>query len=262
MSEMLPVLPTPVPQTFSYPDPITQLWQGNPLAYIAGILIFIVIALAILIVVVKLKMPQLSWALFKNNLKGGGPVIASVYENNSAKFFTPKLFQSAVAYDGEWFLFPKAYAQGLEDLSVAEREILMSACSIEGAPGQLYFNYSIQSLITTPKLLAMIQHEKAMRGLTAKDAKIKVPKSLFMEALERIDDEYITISPMTISLPLSIKGLKEVLPKSLRKHDLKAIENLVREWMKGQGIGLNWAMVAAILAGIGIIAAVILHFVG
>jgi hypothetical protein len=92
---------TPIPNHVVYPDPITQLWQGNPIAYLAGGLVIVIVAMIVALMVIKLKMPQLAWALIKNNIRGGGPIIESIYENNVVRFFTPKIFQSGVAYDGE-----------------------------------------------------------------------------------------------------------------------------------------------------------------
>ncbi len=256
--------PTPVSTTISYPDPITQLFQGNMVAWLAGALVVVVLALVVFMVIVKIKMPQLSWKLFMNNVRGGGPIVGSCYENNQMRFYTPKLFQSGIGFDGEWYVWPKAYAANKEDLSAAELEVLMSACTIVGAPGQFYLNYAIQCQVATPKLLAIMQHEQQIQKLQ-KGEQVKIPIEFFIDAatsLQKSGEKYVTLSPMTINLPLTVKGLKEVLPKSLRKHDLKALENLVRDWVKGQGNGVNWAMIAAILAGIGIIAVIIMHFVG
>jgi hypothetical protein len=252
--------PTPVSQSFSYPDPITQLWQGNPIAYIAGALLIIVVALSVAVFIVKLKMPQLAWALFKNNLRGGGPITASIFENNVVKFYLPKLFQSGVAYDGEWSVYAKAYAKSDEEISAAERDLLMSACNIVNAPGQLYFNYAIQCQVVNPKLLAMMQHEETMQKIKP-GYRFKIPKARIIQVLNAMGEDEVEFKTFNLCLPVQLKGIKQVLPKSLRKYDLKAIENLVRDWMKGQGMGANWAMIACILVGIGIAVTVILHFV-
>jgi predicted nucleotidyltransferase len=176
------------------------------------------------------------------------------------KFFTPKLFQSGVAYDKEWFLYPKAYANSDIEISMAERELLMSACNIENASGQLYFNYSIQCQVATPKLLAMIQHEETIQKLTP-GTKIFIPKERLLAVLNAIPDKEIEFKTINLCLPVQLKGIKQALPKSLRKFDLKAIENLVRDWMRGQGTGFNYALITVILVLVAIIVPVILHFV-
>jgi hypothetical protein len=250
----------PTPYVFSYPDPITQLWQGNPVAFIAGGMLIALVAIIMALVVVKIKMPQLAMALLKNNIRGGGTIIASIYENNVVKFFTPKLFQSGVAYDKEWFLYPKAYANSDIEISMAERELLMSACNIENASGQLYFNYSIQCQVATPKLLAMIQHEETVQKLKP-GSKIFIPKERLLAVLNAIPDKEIEFKTINLCLPVQLKGIKQALPKSLRKFDLKAIENLVRDWMRGNGTGFNYALITVILVLVSIIVPVILHFV-
>jgi hypothetical protein len=251
--------PTPTSSSFIYPDPITQLWQGNMVAYVAGGLLIAIVAIIVAVFVVKLKMPQLAWALIKNNIRGGGPIIASIYENNVVKFFTPKLFQSGVAYDGEWSIFPKAYANSDQEMSAAERDLLMSACNIENASGQLYFNYAIQYQVANPKLLATLQHEEELKKI--KPGYIfKIPKEKLIAALNAIPDKEVEFKTFNLCLPIQLKGIKKALPKSLRKFDLKAIENIVREWMRGQNGGLNYGLITIILIIIGIIVTVALHF--
>jgi hypothetical protein len=251
----------PTPYQIVYPDPITQLWQGNPLAYVAGGLLVALVAIIVALVIVKMKMPTLAMKLLLNNIRGGGAIIASIYENNVVKFFLPKVFQSGVGYDGqEWSIFAKAYAKDAEGLSTAERELLMSACHIEGAPGQLYFNYSLQGQVITPKLLAMLQHEREIQRLS-KEKKVYIPKEKIIAVLNAIPEKEVCIETMNICLPVNLKGIKTALPKSLRKFDLKAIQHLVEDWVRGRGTGFNWALGACILSVITLVVVVIMHFV-
>jgi hypothetical protein len=159
------------------------------------------------------------------------------------------------------FLYPKAYANTSDEISMAERELLMSACNIENASGQLYFNYSIQCQVATPKLLAMIQHEQTVQKLKP-GTKVYIPKERIIAVLNSMKDKDVEFTTANLCLPINLKGIKQALPKSLRKFDLKAIENLVRDWMRSGGSGgINLALVGVILSVITLIVVVALHFV-
>jgi hypothetical protein len=193
------------------------------------------------LLILWLKLPQYAKRGFINNLIQHRPVVLECYENKKVVFQIPQMFRNGLAYlKGVWFIPPKLWAGSGEDLKDAERQALNSVYTGDGCPAGLYVNYSIQAQISNPELLVVVQHERAIQKLGAKDA-VRIPKDVFIAALNSIKDKDVQLSPMNLDLPLDIRGLKTVLPKSLSKSELAEQENRIRQDVRQQtsGVGSN-----------------------
>jgi hypothetical protein len=174
-------------------------------------------------------MPQFAKAGFINNMIAHRPVVLECFENKKVVFQIPQLFRNGLAYQkGAWYIPPKLWASAGEDLQQAEREAINAVYSGDGCPAGLFLNYSIQSQVANPELLKIVQHEQKLKRLGEKEP-ILIPKELFIAALPHIKDKFIQLQPMNLDLPLDIRGLKTMLPKSLSKSELAEQENRIRQ---------------------------------
>ena len=210
-------------------DIFQRLFEGDWIAWMAVALFIVVVACFALIIIVWWKMPQFAKAGFLNNLFAHRPVVLECFENKKVIFQIPTLFRNGLAYlKGAWYIPPKLWASAGEDLKAAEREAINAIYSGDGCPAGLFLNYSIQSQVANPELLVIVQHERELKKLSEKDP-ILISKELFIAALNHIKDTTIQLHPMNLDLPIDIRGLKTMLPKSLSKSELAEQENRIRQ---------------------------------
>jgi len=245
-------------KAFNPLDIFWQAYQGNWVAWFAIGLFGVCAGLFMLIIVAWFwKMPQYAKAGFINNLWGGNkPTIGELYENKRLVFRCINLFRSGIGYlKGVWFLFPKAWATSQEELTKAESDLLNSVCTIDGTQSAFYLNQSVQAQVCNPELLAVFQHAEELQELTKK--KIQVKKEVFIEALQKMSDKFVELQPVHLQLPIDIKNLRTMMPKSLSKSELAEQENRIKRDVREQTSGLNLQIVIVIIGVIGVIIGIV-----
>lgn len=230
-------------------DILQQAFEGNMVAWYAiGFGIFDV-ALFVFCIIVWWKMPQLAKAQFINNTIGGSkPTVAQCYEDLTIKFFNPTMHRNGIAYAKRAFYIPpKLWSNANEELGQKQKEILNTVYRMEGTQSPLFINYALQAGVVNPALLAMIQHEEAMKNLEP-NSKIEVDKDKLIEVLRSIPDKVVQLRPLFFTFPLGdIRALKTWLPKSLSKSNLVELETKARQDERGNKEGFNATTILIIL---------------
>jgi len=245
----------------SYPFPLgifQRLFEGDWISWMVVALFIIVVGCLAFLIILWWKMPQFAKAGFINNLIAHRPVVLECFENKKVVFQIPTLFRNGLAYlKGAWFIPPKLWASSEDDLKDAERQAVNAVYSGDGCPAGLYLNYSIQSQVANPELLAVVQHERELKKLSDKDP-IQIDKDLFIAALRHVKDKYVQLHPMNLDLPIDIRGLKTMLPKSLSKSELAEQENRIRQDVRQDAaFGRNKTMILTILIVVSVLVGVV-----
>jgi hypothetical protein len=241
-------------------DIFDQLMSGNWVAWACLALFIVVVALMCGLLFLWLKLPQFAKAAFVNNTVGGNrPMILELYENRRAKFITPNLLRSGLGHTKDaWFLFPKLWATGAEELTVAERDMLNSVCTLDGTQAALYANLAIQAQVMNPLLLAVLQHEETLRAWSKPDSIVMIKKSILIEVLTKMKEDTVNLHPI-LNLPVDVKNLRTTLQKSLSKSELMEQENRIKDDIRHErGSGLNLQSVAILFSVISVIMSLVI----
>ena len=238
-------------------DILTQALEGNWVAWFAIAISVAGFAMIVFLAILWLKLPEYAKKGFINNLVGHRPVVLECFENKKIMFQIPQMFRNGLAYlKGAWYIPPKLWASSGEELKDAERQALNAVYTGDGCPAGLYMNYSVQAQIANPELLTIVQHERTVQRLGEKGS-VRIKKELFMAALQHIKDDSVQLEPMNLDLPMDIRGLKTVLPKSLSKSELAEQENRIRQDVRQQMGGMKQNTIVLLLLVISIIVGVV-----
>jgi hypothetical protein len=239
-------------------DIFTRLFEGDWIAWTTLIFFIVIVGLVSFLIILWWKLPQYAKAGFINDVFAHRAVFLECFENKKIRFLLPQLFRNGLAYlKGAWFIPPKLWAKAGDDLKDAERQAINAVYSGEGCPAGMYVNYSIQAQVANPELLVVVQHEKTIKKLSDGDP-VLVEKELFIAALRHIKDQYVQLEPMNLNLPLDIRGLKDMLPKSLSKSELAEQENRIRQDVRqDNAFGGNKSTVLVILIVISVIIGIV-----
>jgi hypothetical protein len=239
-------------------DIFQRLFEGDWIAWTTLAFFIVIVGLVSFLIILWWKLPQFAKAGFINNLIAHRPVVLECFENKKVVFQIPQMFRNGLAYlKGAWFIPPKLWVSSADDLKAAERQAVNAVYSGDGCPAGLYVNYSIQSQVANPELLVIVQHERELKRLSAKDP-IEIDKELFIAALRHIKDKSVQLQPMNLDLPIDIRDLKTMLPKSLSKSELAEQENRIRQDVRQDaGFGGNKSTVLVILIVISVILGVV-----
>jgi len=239
-------------------DIFTRLFEGDWIAWTTLIFFIVIVGLVSFLIILWWKLPQYAKAGFINDVFAHRAVFLECFENKKIRFLLPQLFRNGLAYlKGAWFIPPKLWAKAGDDLKDAERQAINAVYSGEGCPAGMYVNYSIQAQVANPELLVVVQHEKTIKKLSDGDP-VLVEKELFIAALRHIKDKYVQLEPMNLNLPLDIRGLKDMLPKSLSKSELAEQENRIRQDVRqDNAFGGNKSTVLVILIVISVIIGIV-----
>ena len=238
-------------------DILTQALEGNWVAWFAIAMFVATFMMLVGLIVLWWKLPEYAKKGFINNLVGHRPVVLECFENKKIMFQIPQMFRNGLAYlKGAWYIPPKLWASSGEELKDAERQALNAVYTGDGCPAGLYMNYSVQAQIANPELLTIVQHERTVQRLGEKGP-VRIRKELFIAALQHIKDDSVQLEPMNLDLPMDIRGLKTVLPKSLSKSELAEQENRIRQDVRQQMGGMRQNTIVLLLLVISIIVGVV-----
>lgn len=121
----------------------------------------------------------------------------------------------------------------------------------------MYLNYSIQAAVTNPELVVVVQHERTIKKLGDKEP-VLIEKELFIAALNHIPDKFVQLEPMNLNLPLDVRDLKNMLPKSLSKSELQEQEYKIRQDVRQEAaFGGNKSTVLVILLVVSVIIGIV-----
>jgi hypothetical protein len=248
-------------------DFFQQLFQGNPVAYLA---LFEGVGFVIAICglgVLYWKLPQLAKSQLWNNILGHKPTFTTCYPDLSVKFRNPTLYGNGIAYDGDYQILLRDDGSG--KLSVDEKNAVNSVYRIDGTNSPMFLRWSKQAYAVSPEIAAISQHGKSIKQLSelskddvttlmqkmanaSYDAPIKVKKQALLNALKGCKDEFIQIAPMYFTFDVDMTKIKEMLPNYLSDTNLKEHENIVKQANMGDGLSKgNLIVIVVALAGIG-----------
>jgi hypothetical protein len=239
-------------------DIFTRLFEGDWIAWMCLVMFIVGVGLVSFLIILWWKLPQFAKAGFINTIIGHRPVVLECFENKKVKFQIPQIFRNGLAYmKGAWYIPPKLWASASEDLKEAERQAINAVYSGDGCPAGLYVNYSIQSQVSNPELLVVVQHEREIKRLSEKDP-VLIDKELFIAALRHIKDKHVQLQPMNLDLPLDIRALRTMLAKSLSKSELNEQENKIRQDVRGDAaFGGNKSTILTILIVVSVILGIV-----
>jgi hypothetical protein len=248
-------------------DLFEQMALGNWIAWATFGLALGLMAIHVFLLIVKMKMPQLAWNAITNEMFGSkNPTIAECYESNKVKFHHPQMLPNGFTYDkstGAVGIPLKQWSGALTELDPDGRELLNKTYTIENSNVPFYLNYSMQAVLNNPMFLAIMEHEQVMDNLRNAKYQVGIPKATFLEAVNRIDGDFVNLKAMNLTVPIDIKKIKTVIPKALGKSNFKEFENHIRnDERKNGGKMVNWAVIGILLNVVTLIAVVALHFLG
>jgi hypothetical protein len=256
-------------------DWMWQLYEGNPVAYLAlGLAIAIAAIVAVLLLLIR-KLPAPAKTMWKNELRHGNNIIADCYDDKFVCFETPPIYGEGLFYEkkrGVHFLpsIPKSALSeetlsngGNPDIRLPSKaeaiaEFLGKAFHIGGTSSRFYFAYSGRANVVNPEIQAFLEHERIITNKT-EDAPIDVPKEALLKLITELKDKTIRVKPMWISLMMDPRTIKRLVPEAWDKSKLEAYEWFARnqERHEQQGIGGIKTLLILILLAIAIMGIVL-----
>ena|GEM_PF-6342869 len=252
---------------FNITDLFMGMAQGNSMAWLAFGGLAGCAALGVFLLILWMKMPAASKTMFLNNIsQTSDPMVITCMPHKLLKFNYPKMYSSGILHSKlGWHLSVKRWLHASETMSQKDIDALTSNSQnygIEGAPGRgVFVNYSVQTQVIAPELLAFLQHGKVLEKLNSKQITPKIEVDAFISALQKYKEttkeKMIELAPFHIDLPLNIELLKEMLNRSFDKQEAEVLEDQIASICKNKQSGANLMMIVLLLTGISLLVGIV-----